>query len=52
MRERLEELNWRTQPQSLNHGDHGDLVEISNSEPGAVAESSPDSMGQQQKNIA
>ena len=25
MRRRLEELNWRRQPHSLNHGDHGEV---------------------------
>jgi hypothetical protein len=32
MRKRLEELNWRTQAHSLNHGDHGEV----GSKPGEV----------------
>ena len=50
MRRRLEELNWRTQPRSLNNGDHG--VEILDSKPGEVATNPPISLVQQQKKIA
>jgi hypothetical protein len=33
MRKRLEELNWRTQPRSLNNEDHGEAVKVFDSEP-------------------
>ena len=33
MRQRLEELNWRTQPRSVNNGDHGEAVEDWDSKP-------------------
>jgi collagenase-like PrtC family protease len=36
MRQRLEELNWRTLPHSHANGDHGRVVEEFDSEPGAV----------------
>ena len=44
MRRRLEELNWRTQPRSLNDG-------VFDSKPGEVI-SPPVSMAQQEKEIA
>lgn len=31
MRERLEELNWRTQPHSLKNEDHGGVMEVHDS---------------------
>ncbi len=36
MRQRLEELNWRTQPRSLNNGGSGVPVEASDSKPPKV----------------
>ena len=50
-RRRLEELNWRTQPRSLNNWDHGEVVEIFDSKPGEVI-STPVSLAQQEKKIA
>jgi hypothetical protein len=41
MRERLQELNWRTQPYSLHRELHGEVGEVFNSKPGEVAASSP-----------
>lgn len=49
MRKRLEELNWRTQPGSLNHGDHGEVVEVLNSKPGDFAASPPISLKAKQQ---
>ena len=37
MRKRLEELNWRTQPRSLNNEDHGEAVGVFDSKPEVVA---------------
>ncbi len=51
MRRRLEELNWRTQPRSVNNGDHGEIVEVFDSEPAEVI-STPVSLAQQEKKIA
>jgi hypothetical protein len=49
MRKRLEELSgWRTQPRSLNYGDHGEAVGVFDSEPGEVI-SPPISLAQQRK---
>jgi len=45
MRRRLEELNWRTQPHSLNNG-------VFDSKPGEVVASTPISLAQQQKKAA
>jgi len=45
MRKRLEELHWRTQPNLLNNGNHGVLVEV-DSKPGEVAASPPISLAQ------
>jgi hypothetical protein len=45
MRRRLEELNWRTQPGSLNEG-------VFDSKPAEVVASPPISLAQQQKKIA
>lgn len=39
MRKRLEELNWRTQPRSLNNEDHGEAVNVFDSKPEVVASS-------------
>ena len=36
MRKRLEELNWRTQPYSLNHVGHGEVVRVVDSKPSEV----------------
>jgi hypothetical protein len=53
MRKRLEELNWRTQPRSLNNGDHGEVVGGFDSKPGEVVASPPISLkAQQRKRIA
>jgi hypothetical protein len=49
MRKRLEELSWRTQPHSLNNGDHGEVVGGFDSKPGEVVASPPISSAQQQK---
>ena len=49
MRKRLEELNWRTQPGSLNHGDHGEGVEVSDSNPGDFVASPPISLKAKQQ---
>ncbi len=49
MRKRLEELNWRTIPRSLNNEVHGDLVGISNSTPEVVADCPVDSFDQPEK---
>jgi len=49
MRKRLEELNWRTQPRSLNNGDRGEVVEVFYSKPGEVVASPPISLAQQNK---
>ena len=39
MRQRLEELNWRTQPHSVNNGDHGEAVEDWDSKPSEIVAS-------------
>ena len=52
MRKRLEELNWRTQPFSLNNGNHEEVVGVFNSKPGEVVANPPISLAQQQKKIA
>ena len=46
MRERLEELNGRTQPYSLNNGDHAEVVQVFDSKSGEVA--LPPSLSSQQ----
>ncbi len=46
IRKRLEELNWRTQPRWVNHGK---VLEVSDSEPGVVAEIPPVSLKQPKK---
>ena len=48
MRKRLEELSGRTQPRSLNNGDHGEAVKVFDSKPEVVA-SPPISLAQQRK---
>lgn len=50
MRERLEELNWRTLPDSHAKGTHGKVVEVFDSEPGEVI-STPVSLMAQQRTI-
>jgi hypothetical protein len=52
MRKRLEELNGRTQPRSLNNGDHGEVLKAFDSEPGELVASPPISLAQQDKKIA
>ncbi|HLM80302.1 MAG TPA: hypothetical protein VK302_06680 [Terriglobales bacterium] len=51
MRKRLEELNWRTQPRSLNNGDHGEALGVFDPKPAEVI-STPVSLAQQEKKIA
>ena len=36
MRKRLEELNWRTQQPSHDHGEHCEVIEVFDSKPGEV----------------
>lgn len=57
MRRRLEELNWRTQPHSLNthslnNENHGQLVEVFDSKPGKVVASPPISLKPEQRKTA
>jgi hypothetical protein len=53
MRERLEELDWRTQTQSLKNGDHEKAVGVSDSKPREVVANRPiSSKEQQRKKIA
>jgi hypothetical protein len=52
MRKRLEELNWRTQPRSLNDGDHRDVVGVFDSKLGEGVASPPVSLAQPQKKTA
>ena len=52
MRKQLEELNWRTQPRSVNNGDHGEVAEVFRSEPGEVVARSPIPVKQKRKQIA
>jgi hypothetical protein len=49
MRKRLEELNWRREPNSLKKAVHGDAVEVSDSAPGEVVASMPISLAHQRK---
>jgi hypothetical protein len=49
MRERLEELNWRTQPNWLLEGVHGELVEVYDSKPREVVGSPTISLAQRVK---
>jgi hypothetical protein len=51
MRKRLEELNGRTQPRSLNNGDHEEVAKVFDYKPGEVI-SPPISLAQQQKKVA
>ena len=52
MRKRLEELNWRTQPHSLNNGEHGEVVGVFDSKPRDVVAGTTISLAQQQKKVA
>jgi len=53
MRQRLEELNWRTRPHSLNKAGHGEIVGVFDSKPGEVVASPPILLKEhQQKKIA
>jgi hypothetical protein len=47
MRERLAELNWRTQPNSVKKGAHGEAVPHFDSKPGEVV-AGPSSLSVQQ----
>ena len=49
MRKRLEELNWRTQPNLLKMEVHGEVVEVFDSKPGEVAATLPISLVQRVK---
>jgi hypothetical protein len=49
MRKRLEELNWRTEPHSLNHGDNEEVVEVFDSKLGEVVARMPISLAHQGK---
>jgi collagenase-like PrtC family protease len=51
MRQRLEELNWRTLPDSHANGDHGRVVEEFDSEPGEVISTPVSLMAQQRTTI-
>ena len=52
MRERLEELKWRTRPNLLEKEVYGTVVEVFDSKPGEVAASPPISLAQQQNKVA
>jgi len=53
IRKRLEELNWQTQPRSLNNGGHGEVVRVFDSKLGEVVASPPISLkSHQQKKTA
>jgi hypothetical protein len=49
MRERLAELNWRTQPNLVKKGVHGEVVPDFDSKPGEVVARPPGSSAQQMK---
>jgi hypothetical protein len=49
MRERLAELNWRTQPNSVKKGAHGEAVPRFDSKPDEVVASPPSLAAQQMK---
>ena len=49
MRERLEELNRRTQPYSLNDRDHAEVVQVFESKPGKGVTNPPTSFAHQMK---
>jgi collagenase-like PrtC family protease len=51
MRQRLEELNWRTLPDSHANGDHGRVVEEFDSEPGELISTPVSLMAQQRTTI-
>jgi hypothetical protein len=51
MRQRLEELNWRTLPDSHAHGDHGRVGVELDSEPGEVICTPVSLMAQQRTTI-
>ena len=51
MRQRLEELNWRTLPDSHANRDHGRVVEEFDSEPGEVISTPVSLMAQQRTTI-
>jgi hypothetical protein len=52
MRKRLEELSWRTQPRSLTNENHGEVVEVFDSEPCEVVASPPISLKPEQRKTA
>jgi hypothetical protein len=52
MRKRLEELNWRTQPHSVNDGNHEEVVGGFDSKPGEVVANPPISLTAQQRKKA
>jgi hypothetical protein len=49
MRRRLEELNWGTQPHSLDNEEHGEAVRVFDSKLGEVVVSSAISLAHQVK---
>ena len=49
MRKRLEELNWRTQPNFFKNEVHGEVVEVFDSEPGEFEASPQISLAEQAK---
>jgi hypothetical protein len=49
MLKRLEELNGRTQPRSLDHGDHGEVVKVFKSKPAEFVARPPISLAQKKK---
>jgi len=51
MRRRLEELNWRTQPDSLSNGGHEEVLAVFDSKPDKVA-ASPRISSAQRKKVA
>ena len=51
MREQLEELNWRTQPNLLIREVHGEVVEVFDSYPREVAASTPISVAQRVRRL-
>lgn len=49
MLKRLEELNWRTQPTSLNQQNHGEVLEGVDSDAAGVATNPPIVLPRQKK---
>ncbi len=49
MLKRLEELNWRNQPTSLNHQNHGEVLEGFDSDAAEVVANPPIELPRQKK---